>query len=226
MSRRYQRARRPEQKAERRAQIIAAAKSLLGEQPDVRAWSLNELARRAGMAKSNLYRYFESREAVLLAILDDQVGGWSADLGHALSRLCPDGPFADRVDAVARSVSQATAGRPRMCHLLSVLPSVLERNVDATTVRAFKLASLHRLAGLAPAMHRVLPELSIDAHAELFHHVLAVIVGTWPLARPAPVVAEVLADPALAPFRYDFEQDLRRTIALMAWGMRAEGAGS
>ena len=42
---------------------------MLAEMP-VAEVTLNELSRRAGLAKSNVLRYFESREAVLLELLD------------------------------------------------------------------------------------------------------------------------------------------------------------
>jgi hypothetical protein len=37
---------------------------------------LNELARQTGMAKSNVYRYFESREALLLDLLWEEWTSW------------------------------------------------------------------------------------------------------------------------------------------------------
>jgi AcrR family transcriptional regulator len=42
---------------------------MLTEMP-VAQITLNELSRRVGLAKSNVLRYFESREAVLLELLD------------------------------------------------------------------------------------------------------------------------------------------------------------
>lgn len=36
--------------------------------------SLNELSRRAGLARSNVLRYSESREAILLELLDRGAG--------------------------------------------------------------------------------------------------------------------------------------------------------
>ncbi len=76
----FVRARQPEQKEERRRNLIATARAMLDERMRLDELSLNELARRAGMTKSNVYRYFESREAVLLALLEDEWRSWFDEL--------------------------------------------------------------------------------------------------------------------------------------------------
>ena len=73
----FQRARSEEQREARRQAILAAAAAMLAEMP-VAEVSLNELSRRAGLAKSNVLRYFESREAVLLELLDAAWQDWLA----------------------------------------------------------------------------------------------------------------------------------------------------
>jgi len=65
----FQRARQPEQREERRAHLLTTARAMLEGGVDLRALTLNALAREAGMAKSNVYRYFETREALLLELL-------------------------------------------------------------------------------------------------------------------------------------------------------------
>ena len=61
----FQRARSDEQRALRSQAILDTAAAMLHEMP-VADISLNELSRRVGLAKSNVLRYFDSREAVLL----------------------------------------------------------------------------------------------------------------------------------------------------------------
>jgi AcrR family transcriptional regulator len=62
-----QRARSDEQREVRRRAILDAAAAMLDEMRWRRV-SLNELSRRVGLAKSNVLRYFESREAVLFEL--------------------------------------------------------------------------------------------------------------------------------------------------------------
>src|SRR5580693_2868218 len=75
----FQRARSEEQREVRRRAILGAAAAMLDEMPAAQV-TLNELSRRVGLAKSNVLRYFESREAVLLDLLDSMWQDWLADL--------------------------------------------------------------------------------------------------------------------------------------------------
>ncbi len=216
----FERARQPEQIEQRRGDILRAAAALFAEF-GVDKTSLTAIAKRAKLSKANIYRYFESREAVLLALLDDRTQGWAATAIEQLGTVSKRLGVARRLDRVADVLAASAASRPVMCHLASVLPSVLEHNVSVATVRAYKQASLEVIGNLAAAMHEVVPELSLAGHGELLHHAFAFIVGSWPLANPSDVTVEAMMAPELAPFRHCFEQDLRRVFILMARGMLA-----
>ena len=95
----FQRARSEEQREARRQAILGAAAAMLAEMP-VAEVTLNELSRRAGLAKSNVLRYFESREAVLLELLDAAWQDWLTRLDHDLARAVDRAaPAAERIDA-------------------------------------------------------------------------------------------------------------------------------
>ena len=100
----FQRARSEEQRDPRRRAILDTAAAMLAEMP-VAEVSLNELSRRVGLAKSNVLRYFESREAVLLELLDDRLAGVA---GAARRRADRRG----RPERIPRP-SAATVGRAR-----------------------------------------------------------------------------------------------------------------
>src|SRR5499433_1299187 len=97
--RKFQRARRPEEKEVRRQQILAAARKLVAE-VGVGELSLNELARRSRVSKPNVYRYFESREDVLLQLWVDEV----RELGDGLERAFAELPYMDTPAVIAAVV--------------------------------------------------------------------------------------------------------------------------
>src|SRR5580658_8889698 len=115
----FQRARSEEQREARRQAILGAAAAMLAEMP-VAEVTLNELSRRAGLAKSNVLRYFESREAVLLELLDAAWQDWLVQLDRDLpAAVDAAAPVALRCDRVAAVMAASLAARPMLCDLIS-----------------------------------------------------------------------------------------------------------
>ncbi|MGW0249041.1 TetR/AcrR family transcriptional regulator [Nocardia goodfellowii] len=65
--------RRPRDREEKRAEIVAAARRLFVEQ-GYDAASMTRIARDAGVVSNTLYWYFQDKDAVLIAVLDDVLG--------------------------------------------------------------------------------------------------------------------------------------------------------
>src|SRR2546423_5724254 len=95
--------------------------------------SLNELSRRVGLAKSNVLRYFESREAVLLELLDSAWRDWLSRLGVNLAR-----GDVEEAEGIARAIRDSIVDDRPLCELLSVSPPLLERNVSPDVARPCK----------------------------------------------------------------------------------------
>lgn len=218
MSESFQRARKPDEKAARRVQILSAAAELLAETRDCQALSLNGLARHAGMAKSNVYRYFASREAVLLAILGEEWLSWHTALLAELAAL--EEPV--EIEALAAIMARSMAPREALCRLISVMPTVLERNADLDSIREFKLAGLELMHALAGAMAEACPERRQEQHLEVLHHLVAYIIGAWPLAHPQEPLRTLLQEPRFAAMDHDFEAELARATALLLRGQGAD----
>src|SRR5262245_63828853 len=101
----FQRARSNEQRAIRSQAILDTAAAMLREMP-VADISLNELSRRVGLAKSNVLRYFDSREAVLLELLAGSVGEWREHLAAELpSAVSPRAAFDRRAAQLAHAIT-------------------------------------------------------------------------------------------------------------------------
>lgn len=216
----YLRARSPEQKEERRRHLLDTARSLLLEIPDVHALGINELARRAGMTKSNVYRYFESSEAVLLDVLVEEFMAWHGELGKALGR---DGKRRGTLEHVAAAFSSTFVARPLLCRLTSIFPSILEHNVCAERIVQFKQGLLALRQQTAQDFHGCVPDIPAATFDRFIHFALPLLIGLWPLAVPGEIAAAAIARAELAPLRYRFQQDLEEGMLLL---LRSLSAGS
>ncbi|MEU6273870.1 TetR family transcriptional regulator [Streptomyces populi] len=213
----FKRARTDEQRGERRRQILDTAAAMLAEMP-VAKLSLNELSRRVGLAKANVLRYFDSREAILLDLLGAEVEDWIAEL----TRLHPAGAGTarERGDRLAGILAASLAGRPVLCDLLAAQGAVLEHNISAEAAVRHKRAARASLHDLTALVRRHVPELGADGAAVLTETVLLMAMAAWQCSRPSDaMLAAYASDPALAAMRLDFTDLVRRTAAVTASGL-------
>ena len=214
----YLRARSPEQKEERRRHLLDTAKSLLLEMPDVHDLGINELARQAHMTKSNVYRYFESSEAVLLDVLVEEYMLWRGELRKALSR---GGKRSGTIEHIARAFTVTLVARPLLCQLTSIFPSILERNVSAERMVQFKHGLLAVRQETALDFHGCVPTIPASTFERFIHFALPLLIGLWPLGNPGEVAAAVSARPDLAALRYDFQHDLEEGMLMLLRGLHS-----
>ena len=222
----FQRARSDEQRALRSQAILDTAAAMLEEMP-VADLSLNELSRRVGLAKSNVLRYFDSREAVLLELLASCTREWLAHLTDELPSAVPRrAGFKRRAEQLAAAIAGSLAERPVLCDLLGAQAGVLEHNVSAEAVTRHKLAGLADAELLAGLVLGALPELSQD---DAWRYVIATWLMTsalWAHARPPEAVLEALgADERLQRMRLDFPVALADHLTTLAIGLDARATG-
>ncbi|HEY8044668.1 MAG TPA: TetR family transcriptional regulator [Streptosporangiaceae bacterium] len=221
----FQRARSEEQREVRRRAILDAAAAMLAEMP-VAQVTLNGLSRRVGLAKSNVLRYFESREAVLLELLDSAWQEWltglEADLGAAID---PAAPPAERGDQLAAGLAASLAARPVLCDLLSAQAAVLERNVSPQVAATYKRAALAGVTRLGRLLHYYLGEVGEHDTERLAAGAVLVAGALWAHAQPsAAVLAAYEADPALAVMKTDFTAAVREVLEVLIAGLLARAS--
>jgi len=210
----YQRARRPEQKLERRDAILSAAREL-ALRDGVRTVSLADIAARVGIHKSALLRYFETREQIFLELTAAAWREWVAALHAELDEVAPGSAA-----LVAHVFARSFGDRPLLCDLIAHTPLNLERNVSVESVRLYKLTSLAAVQEAAAVAQRVLPDLTVAECLEFVAAIASLAGATWQMANPGPALAELYAsDPALSHACIDLTQRLRRTGDILLAGL-------
>src|SRR2546423_7626062 len=119
-----------------RARVLSAARALLTARAGTEPFSLDAVARRAGVARMTVYHQFGSRRGLLEALFDSFAAGGElpANLGAAFQRSDPLDSLADVVAAFGRFWD---AGRPwiRRVRALGVLDPELGDAVEARNAR-------------------------------------------------------------------------------------------
>ncbi|MFC8797844.1 TetR/AcrR family transcriptional regulator [Promicromonospora sp. NPDC057138] len=217
----FQRARSEEQREIRRTAILDTAMAMLDEMP-VAEVGLNELSRRVGLAKSNVLRYFESREAILLELLASALRAWLAEVSDELDAdVDPDLSARERGDRMAAVLAGSLARHTVLCDLANAQAGVLEHNVSVDVVVRHKKSAIDTLGAAVEMIHRHVPELGDGARTVCMTTlILAGAMSTY--CRPsASVLAAYEADPALARLAPALPSDLESAVAMLIRGALA-----
>jgi AcrR family transcriptional regulator len=168
------RATREEDKVERRREILDAAERLFRERPDGLA-SMDELAEQAGVAKGTLYLYFPSKEEVLIALHERNMGGFFTKLEAALASGRRFG-LEDLLGLGRRELVE----QPARLALASHVVGLTERHVPPETALRFKMALGEKLLSAGAALDQVfaLPE---GEGVRLLNASYAIMLGMWQL---------------------------------------------
>lgn len=183
--------------------------------------SLRELSAQVGLAKSNVLRYFDSREAIFLEVLDVEWTAWLDEIDGLLA------PAARRVDEramaerVARIVADSLAARPLLCELVSAMAGVLERNISVDFARDFKRRAAANTSRLAGQVHAALPRLTDAAAAHFAGAVAIIVAGLWPYSSPTEAVATVMAEMGTVTPEELFTEGLREGLTNQLVGLLA-----
>lgn len=212
MSTEFQRARNEQQRAIRREAILSTAAQML-ERTRVFELTLNELARQVGLAKSNVLRYFESREAVLLELYDREYRSWLDALEIVLAGLT-------NAEDVADAIADSVVRRPVFCELCASASGVLEHNVSGEVARDYKLAAIANAERLGELVLPRVGRFRRDAGITFVGGMNLIIGGTWAATQPSPGMAAAYAsDPELLAMQWDLRVAIRELTATLLIGL-------
>jgi AcrR family transcriptional regulator len=204
-------------KLARRASLLSAAGGLFASR-DFDDVSVDDIAKKAGLAKGTVYLYFGTKEALFLHLVAEEMAGWLEAATRYLTKVGV-GP-AEVADVVASTLSK----RPALIRLLALLHAVLERNTEGASLRAFKERLLEITIQSAALFERALNlEPGTGARLTLWMH--ALIVGLAQMTATSPVLTELLEEEdTLAMFRLDFRTELESALVTLFAGAKTRPA--
>jgi AcrR family transcriptional regulator len=203
---RRRRAVAPADKSEKRAAIVNAVHELARRDLSA-SYSVEQLARKAGLAKGTVYLYFRTREEMLLAVHEKHAHELFDVVERALA--APD----VTAEKVVRAGLRYLKAHPEFYPLAASCRSMLDKNVGTEAALAFKTGIGRRLAPLGARIEQLYPGLRPGEGALLMMNNYAMIVGLWQLADPPLSLRPVMNRPEMQIFKLDFERQL--TAALL-----------
>lgn len=201
-------------KAQRRQDYLNTARALFLQQHSLP--SVAALAAEAGLAKGTVYRYFQSKEQIFIALLSDDFSQLFTGLGKLIDEL-PTQPE-DAATKFAAAFTALLQQSDSLLPLMAMLTAVLEQKLPQAELLAFKqqLAQALQLLGqrLAKRIHR----LTAEQAAQLLLHSYALTLGLYQATCLPESVQQMLQQAGLQTLQRDFASELTAALSALWHG--------
>ncbi|MBV1776615.1 TetR family transcriptional regulator [Burkholderiaceae bacterium DAT-1] len=192
-----------EDKDARRIVILDAARTCF--QQDMRQLpSVATIADASSLAKGTVYLYFKTKESIFAALLAAE---FAALFGLIRDILVIPGTREAIVGRFLTGMLAYLDEHPEFLHLDAMSYSVLERNLDETTLRQFKLDLVRGLEACGRQLELAL-QFEQGRGVPLLTRTYALARGIWQSLDYPPGLGRIIAEPDFASIRPDFRSEL------------------
>jgi len=210
----WQRARTEKQIESRKNDIYNATLSLFYEQGYENV-SFNRIAKEANFTKSNMYRYFKSKEDIFLSIFGEMFITWQNHYVSELRKLKVNESY----DVFAKTWVDSYLKFPKFLDLIPLLFLSLERNSSYSQLIEFKAMSKELLFQVALDVGRVYPSLDPDKAFKLINSSFATTSNFWAANFQNETLIKIYEQEEFKFLQPNFEEDLTFSIKIFLRGL-------
>lgn len=200
----WQRARTEEQVEQRVREIQDAAARLFRTHPYEKV-TLLRIAQELNFTRSNVYRYFTTKEEIFLSLYVSDMRRWSEDIQREFTESLP-------IDVFAERWTEILCRQEQLLEIAPLLAVTLERNTSEIAFRKTKIFLGELLVHLVGILRKVLPMLSDEQIVEFARTQQVLFSGAWPMSRLPERQKEILREMDMEYMILDFPVFYRDTI--------------
>jgi len=209
-----QRARTLIQKDERKEVICKAALTLF-KRSGYESVSFNAIAAEAKFTKSNMYRYFSSKEEIFLTIFADLFQQWQKDYLKRLKKCKHN----EDIHTFALHWANSFLKYPKFLDLIPILFISLEKNSSYEQLIKFKTFSKHLLYDIACEVGRIYPKMQGEKAFKLLNLCYAVTSNFWAANSQNEALKKIYEQEEFKDMKPDFNRDLTDAIEIIVIGI-------
>lgn len=204
---------RSEEQIEQRIKEIVDATAKLYKNHRIEDITIAMIAKEADFTRSNLYRYFKTKEEIFLELLKCDLADWRKDV---LESFSGDGIT---IDEFLDTWVNLLLKHKRMIALFSIVYTVLEQNASLKSLIAFKQNIMQELNILAAHLTQLLPFKSSEAVFEFLFAQTALLTGICPMLDLTPKQKEAMDTVGMVSSPEYFMEILSNTTASIIKGL-------
>lgn len=206
----FDRVRNDEQRKIRVEQIKNAAIKLLDTE-QFHKIELAKIANETTFTRGNLYKYISSKEEIYLLVALDEFTEWLDDIRETfVTEMTGD------IQGFSQQWAQVLYRHPRFLKLISILFTMIERNVSLEKLVDFKKQFLKIMSEANDVLKIVFPSWDDKTIDKFFQLQSYYVIGLFPYTSPAPIQKQAMEKVGIPYESFDFVNDVSEFVAYTA----------
>ncbi|MEW9124040.1 MAG: TetR family transcriptional regulator [Thermotaleaceae bacterium] len=183
----FQRARSEEQVQRRIDEIIDSA-MIIYDQQGYEEVTFSKISEMTKFTRPTIYKYFSTKEEVLLKILTMDIGRWTTRLigSFKINKLYT-------IRDICHIWGNSVIENRRLLGLFSILFTIIEKNVSKEALVDFKTSIFSYQSALADLMSQLMPNLTQEQISYFLNAQLTIALGLYPMCNLTPLQMEAIA---------------------------------
>lgn len=212
----WKRARTEEKKDERKEAIYEAAYALFKKNGYDKV-SFNGIALEAGFTKSNMYRYFSSKEEIFLKVFARLFVKWFEDYSKRLQKL----DISEPIESFSKNWVESFMAHPQLLDLTPILFISLEKNSSYEQLLEFKTLSKSLLYRISLEIGRIYPDVQNEKAFKFLTLSYAATSNQWAAMSQSEALKRIYQQEEFKELKPNFESDLTQSIEIIIQGLKA-----
>lgn len=169
----------PKEVAEKRPDEIMNACIRLHETMSFRDINLKEISRETSISRPSIYNYFQTKEEILLGILEREYLRWNDDLREMIRNH-----EKMSADKFARSLGESLKHRKLLLEIQATDLHEIEENSRQEKLNDFKRSFLAVIESVEKALDKFFPKMTEDERIDFSYEFFPFMYGVYPYVFP------------------------------------------
>ena len=183
--------------------------------------TLKDISEETSLSRPSIYNYFQTKEEIFLAILENEYIAWN----RSLRKILEDNEKLD-ADAFAEKIADSMRSRELLLKIQCMNLYEIEEHSREERLVGFKCHYKEARDLVESCLAKFFPELSENTREDFIYEFFPFMYGIYPYVHPTGKQREAMKKANLKPARISVYEMTRRCVRTLLLAMIAETAPS
>lgn len=140
--------------------------------------TLKEISKETSLSRPSIYNYFQTKEEIFLALLEEEYRLWADDLNQILSHDGYD------IQGFAAAISESIAKRETLLKILCMNLYEIEENSRTERLVEFKKHYGRTIDIIDAALEKFFPDMTTEDRTDFIYEFYPFLYGLYPYVYP------------------------------------------